>query len=401
MLLRPAPEARGQDVSLALPHIEATLARLVAFPTVSSEPTADMADYLAQRLDDAGARIRRSGSSRTGKINLVASLGPAAAGGILLSGHMDVVPVEGQDWTRDPFSLGENDDLLYGRGSCDMKGFIAACIQFADALKDHRLTRPLHFAFTHDEEVGCLGAQALVRELREAGPVPDIAIVGEPTGMQVIEGHKGCHEYSIHIRGRAGHGSNPGAGANAAETAARYVAHLLHLREALEARAPAASPHAPPWTTINVGRIAGGLAHNVIAEHAEIDWEMRPVQPEDAAFVLGEMDRFVAETLLPQMRAVAPEATIERLTIGEVAGLQPMPENAARDLVFALTGRNASGLVPFSTEAGLFQSLGTHVVVCGPGDIAQAHTADEFIARAELARCAELLERLGGTLVAS
>jgi acetylornithine deacetylase len=388
-------------VSLALPHIEATLARLVAFPTVSSEPTADMTDYLAQRLEDAGARIRRSGSSRTGKINLVASLGPEAAGGILLSGHMDVVPVEGQDWTRDPFSLGENDDLLYGRGSCDMKGFIAACIQFADALKDHRLSRPLHFAFTHDEEVGCLGAQALVRELREAGPVPDIAIVGEPTGMQVIEGHKGCQEYSIHIRGRAGHGSNPGAGANAAETAARYVGHLLHLREALEARAPAASPYAPPWTTINVGRVAGGVAHNVIAEHAEIDWEMRPVQPEDAEFVLGEMDRFVAETLLPQMRAVAPEATIERLTIGEVAGLQPMPENAARELVFALTGRNASGLVPFSTEAGLFQSLGTHVVVCGPGDIAQAHTADEFIARAELGRCAELLERLGGTLVAS
>jgi acetylornithine deacetylase len=389
-------------VSLTLAGIEATLARLVAFPTISSEPTAEMAAYLAERLEAAGARVRITGSVETGKVNLLASLGPETArGGILLSGHMDVVPVAGQDWTRDPFALTEEDGLLYGRGSCDMKGFIAACIDFAETLRGQTLGRPLHFAFTHDEEVGCLGARSLIAELRQEGPIPDIAIVGEPTAMQVIEGHKGCHEYSMLFRGRAGHGSNPDAGVNAAEYAARYVAHLLHLREALRARAPAASPHDPPWTTLNVGRITGGVAHNVIAEHAEIDWEMRPVQPDDAAFVLHEMDRFVAEDLLPQMRAIAPEAAIERLTVGEVAGLQPMPENAARDLVFALTGRNDSGLVPFGTEAGLFQSLGTDVVVCGPGDIAQAHTADEFVARGELGRCADMLERLGAQLVAS
>jgi acetylornithine deacetylase len=400
MFLQPAPRTRREAVTSRLAAIEATLARLVAFPTISSEPTAEMAAWLADRLEGAGGRVRLTGAAGTGKLNLVASFGPDRPGGVLLSGHMDVVPVEGQDWTRDPFVLSECDDLLFGRGTCDMKGFIAACVDFAESLGERRLGRPLPFAFTHDEEVGCLGARALIPEMRAAGPVPEIVIVGEPTGMQVIEGHKGCHEYSIRITGLAGHGSDPERGVNAAEYAALYAAHLLGLREALAARAPAASPHDPPGTTLNIGRIAGGMAHNVIADHAEIDWEMRPVQPEDAEFVLAEMDRFVAEELLPRMRATSPEAAIARDVVGEVAGLQPRPDNAARELIFALTGRNASGLVPFGTEAGLFQGLGADVVVCGPGDIAQAHTADEFIARSELARCAEMLGRLGDRLMA-
>jgi acetylornithine deacetylase len=301
----------------ALASIETTLARLIAFPTVSSEPTTEMAAYLADRLEDAGGRVRLTGDTGTGKVNLMTSFGPDAPhGGILLSGHMDVVPVDGQDWTRDPFVLSENDDLLYGRGTCDMKGFIAACVEFAESLKDRRLGQPLHLAFTHDEEVGCLGARALIPEMRAGGPVPDIVIVGEPTSMQVIEGHKGCHEYSMHLTGLAGHGSAPERGVNAVEYATLYAAHLLGLRDALAARAPAASPHDPPGTTLNIGRIAGGMAHNVIADRAEIDWEMRPVQPEDAEFVLAEMDRFVAEKLLPRMHAVAPEAAIERRTIG-------------------------------------------------------------------------------------
>jgi len=385
--------------ALALSRIEATLAQLVGFPTVSSDPTAEMAAHIAGRLEAAGARVRISGDAASGKVNLVATLGPdQPRGGILLSGHMDVVPVEGQDWTRAPFDLTEEDDLLFGRGTCDMKGFIAASLVYAESLKDVPLARPLHLAFTHDEEVGCLGAQALIPQLRETGPIPDIAVIGEPTGMQVIEGHKGCCEYTVQFRGRAGHGSDPGAGVNAAEYAARYVGKLLEMRAALKARAPAGCPFDPPHATLNVGRIAGGVAHNVIVEHAEVDWEMRPVQAHDAPFVLSQMDRYVTEVLLPQMRETAPEAAIERLVIGEVAGLEPMPENAARDLVFALTGANDAGLVPFSTEAGLFQSLGTHVVVCGPGHIDQAHTADEFIARSQLVQCAGMLERLTARL---
>lgn len=385
---------------IALTRIETTLATLVGFPTVSSEPTADMAAYLAGRLEAAGARVRILGDAAAGKVNLVATLGPEQPkGGILLSGHMDVVPVDGQDWTRAPFDLSEDDDdRLYGRGTCDMKGFIAASLVLAESLKDTPLARPLHLAFTHDEEVGCLGAQALIPQLRETGPIPDIAIIGEPTGMQVIEGHKGCCEYTMQFRGRAGHGSNPGAGVNAAEYAARYVARLLEMRAALKARAPAGTRYDPPHATLNVGRISGGVAHNVIAEYAEVDWEMRPVLADDAPFVLSEMDRYVAEVLLPDMQATAPEASIERLVIGEVAGLVPMPENTARDLVFALTGANHAGLVPFSTEAGLFQSLGTDVVVCGPGHIAQAHTADEFIERAQLADCATMLTRIAARL---
>jgi len=382
--------------ALPLPAIEDTLARLVAYPTVSSEPTTEIAAYLANRLEGAGARVRITGEAETGKVNVVASLGPdAARGGVLLSGHMDVVPVAGQDWSRDPFKMWETEDRLYGRGTCDMKGFVAACVELADSIKGQSLSQPLHFAFTHDEEVGCLGAQALMPELHENGPVPEIAIIGEPTGMQVIEGHKGCHEYTMRFTGRAGHGSNPGAGVNAAEYAARYVGKLLELRTVLQAHAPGRSPYDPPFTTINIGRISGGLAHNVIVEHAEVDWEMRPVQAGDAALVTETMERFVAEVLLPEMRAVAPEARIDRQVIGEVAGLEPRAENAARDLVFALTGANAADVVPFGTEAGLFQGLGTDVVVCGPGHIAQAHTADEFIERSQLARCAALLEKIG------
>jgi acetylornithine deacetylase len=402
MLLRAASRAGGQTVSApALSAIEATLARLVAYPTVSSEPTAAMAAHLAERLEDAGARVRLSGDAGTGKLNLVASLGPdLPRGGILLSGHMDVVPVDGQGWSRDPFALAEADGRLHARGSCDMKGFIAACIELAATLRGAELARPLHFAFTHDEEVGCLGAQALLPELHAHGPRPDLVIVGEPTGMAVIEGHKGCHEYTVRLGGRAGHGSRPETGVNAAEYAARYVVELLRLRDALRHRAPEGSRFEPPWSTINVGRIAGGLAHNVIAEQAEIDWEMRPVTAGDAHFVLEHIDRFAREVLLPEMQSVEPDALIERLTLGEVAGLRPMAENAARDLVFRLTGQNAAGLVPFGTEAGLFQELGADVVVCGPGSIAQAHTPDEFIERAQLAQCAEMLGRLAATLQA-
>jgi acetylornithine deacetylase len=316
----------------------------------------------------------------------------------MLSGHTDVVPVTDQDWTSKPFDMTERDGKLYGRGTCDMKGFIAASIALAEQIDAACLSQPLHFAFTYDEETGCLGAQNLVADLLEKGIVPDIAIVGEPTEMRVIEGHKGCYEYTTRFTGLEGHGSAPDVGVNAAEYAARYVAKLLELREALKARAPESSKFDPPWSTINIGRISGGVAHNVIVGKAEVDWEMRPVQISDAEFVKGKVADYVDGVLKPGMKAVHPLADIELETIAEVTGLEPMAQNAARDLVTKLTGANGTDLVAFGTEAGLFQQLGTHAVVCGPGSINQAHKPDEYLELEQLELCCSMLKRLGAHL---
>ncbi|MCB2140469.1 MAG: M20/M25/M40 family metallo-hydrolase, partial [Rhodobacteraceae bacterium] len=231
-----------------------------------------MIEFLADRLGAAGARVEVHRDPAGTKANLFATIGPERAGGILLSGHSDVVPVADQDWTSDPFEMVERDGRLYGRGTCDMKGFIAAAVAMAPAFAERATGRPVHFAFTHDEEVGCLGAQALAQILRARDTRPSVAIIGEPTLMRVIEGHKGCYEYTTHFTGLEGHGSAPDRGVNAVEYAVRYVARLLELRERLKARAPADSPFDPPWTTINTGALVGGVAHNVIPGKARIDW---------------------------------------------------------------------------------------------------------------------------------
>ena len=370
------------------------LGDLIGFPTVSSDSNLQMIGYLSERFEALGARCVITIDETGAKANLFASLGPDQPGGILLSGHSDVVPVADQDWTSDPFEMTCRDGLLFGRGACDMKGFIAATLAMAEALDADALNRPLHFSFTYDEEIGCLGARELIAELKDRGIVPDITIIGEPTEMRIIEGHKGCSEYTTRFIGLEGHGSAPDAGVNAAEYAAQYVSKLLELREALKPRAPAASKFDPPWSTINIGRIAGGSAHNVIAGKAEVDWEMRPVQPADSDFVRNALAAHVRDTLLPAMRAVHPVASIETETIGEVAGLEPMSENEARDLVAELTGANATDLVSFGTEAGLFQSIGADVVVCGPGSIKQAHKPDEYVSIEQMELCCAMLGRL-------
>lgn len=376
----------------------AILKDFVAFPTITSDSNLELVVHIAAMLNDCGARVELFHDESGRKANLFATLGPEAPGGIVLSGHTDVVPVADQDWSSDPFMMREADGRLYGRGTCDMKGFIAACVAMAPRFAEADLKRPLHFAFTYDEEIGCIGGQALAAELRARDIRPDIAIIGEPTNMQIIEGHKGCCEYTATFHGLEGHGSDPDRGVNAAEYAVRYVTRLLHLREALEKRAPVDSPFEPPFTTINLGKIAGGVAHNVIAGKAEVEWEMRPVQPSDVDFVKDEIARYCDEVLLPAMRAVHPDAGIETLTIGEVAGLEPMNENAARRLLAELTGQNDSRTVAFGTEAGLFQALGMSAVVCGPGSIQQAHKPDEFVTRDQLDQCLGMLERLTPTL---
>lgn len=374
------------------------LGRLIAFPTVSCDSNLALINYLADRLSDAGARVEVHSDATGAKANLFATIGPEVEGGILLSGHSDVVPVADQAWTSDPFVLTERDGRLYGRGTCDMKGFIAAAVAMAPHYARMAKGRPIHFAFTHDEELGCLGAQALAKILKERPVRPSVAIIGEPTMMQVIEGHKGCYEYSVHFTGLEGHGSHPDLGVNAVEYAVRYVARLLELREVLKAGAPRDSRFEPPWTTINTGALIGGAAHNVIAGRARIDWEMRPVQPGDADLVKSELHNFCTHHLLPQMRAVCPDADIVTEVIGEVDGLVPAAANEARDIVLGLTGGNGTGLVPFGTEAGIFQSLGMSAVICGPGSIEQAHKPDEYLSIEQLSQCLAMLERLGGRL---
>lgn len=377
----------------------ALLTDLVAFPSVSSDSNLAISAYIAERLTDAGARVELHPDPSGQKANLYATLGPDRPGGLILSGHTDVVPVTDQAWTSDPFRLAERDGRLYGRGSCDMKGFIAACLAKLDVLAAAAEHRPIHFALTHDEEVGCLGAQALCQLLGARNARPAMAIVGEPTELAVVEGHKGCCEYTVTFTGTSGHGSDPAAGVNAVEYAARYSAFLLEMRSQLRARAAAGQGRfQPPETTLNIGALQGGVAHNVIAAKAMVQWEMRPVCPEDEEFVKDALERFCTTVLEPEMRAVAPHCTITTQPIGEVAGLSPTKDNTARDLTFGLVGATHATVVPFGTEAGLFQAIGIDTVICGPGSIAQAHQPDEFITLTQLERCLQMLDRLPNVL---
>lgn len=371
---------------------------LIAHPTVSADSNLAMIADIAERLGDVGARIDLQTSPDGRKANMFATLGPDEPGGIMLSGHSDVVPVEGQDWSSDPFRMLERDGRLYGRGTCDMKGFLAAVVAKAPEFAALQLRKPLHVAVTYDEEIGCLGAQALADWLIQHGIRPRLAIIGEPTMMAVIEGHKGCCEYTTRFHGLAGHGSNPERGVNAVEYAVRYVARLMELGEELKLRAPANSPFDPPWTTINTGALSGGFAHNVIPEEARVDWEFRPVQTSDFTYVKSEIEDYVASVLLPAMLDVSRTARITTEVMGEVAGLEPATENEARDILMELTGANHSDVVAFGTEAGIFAALGMSAVVCGPGSIEQAHKPDEFLSLDQLQACLDMLDGLAHRL---
>ncbi len=374
------------------------LCQMIAYPTVSTDSNLALIEFLADRLQSVGARVDVYSDATGEKANLFATLGPDVDGGIVLCGHSDVVPVTDQDWATDPFAMIERDGKLFGRGSCDMKGFIAAAVAMAPVYAERVRDRPIHFAFTHDEETGCLGAQALAQVLQAQGIRPGVAIIGEPTSMRVIEGHKGCFEYSTHFTGLEGHGSAPALGVNAVEFAVRYAGRLLELKEMLKARAPANGRFDPPWTTINTGALVGGIAHNVIPGKARIDWEMRPVQGGDADFVKADLRHYCAHTLLPAMREVSASADIITEVIGEIDGLIPAEANEARDILMELTGSNGADLVAFGTEAGIFQKLGMSTVVCGPGAIEQAHKPDEYLSVDQLSECLTMLDGLSDRL---
>ncbi len=280
-----------------------------------------------------------------------------------------------------------------------MKGFIAAAVAMAPQHARLDLQRPVHFAVTYDEEVGCFGARALAATLREKGIKPAVAIIGEPTSMRIIEGHKGCYEYTSHFTGLEGHVSGPDRCVNAVEYAVRYVSKLLELKADLQGRALANSRFEPPWTTVDTGAFFGGMAHNVTLGKARVEWEMRPVQEADAEYVKDELHRFCAHFLIPAMQPVHPDAGIQTKVIGEVDGLEPMDNNEARDIEMEQTGANGADVVPFDTEADIFQGLGMGVVFCGPGSIDQAHKPDEYVSVVQIAQCLDMLGRLPAKLV--
>jgi len=370
------------------------LSDLIGYPSISSESNLDIINYLSDKIKSLGGKIDIIKTSDNKQANIFATIGPEIDGGIVLSGHTDVVPAKELNWNSDPFKLTRKDDLLYGRGSCDMKGFIASTIVAAEILKNKNLNYPVHFSFTYDEEIGCFGARHLIKELKKYKYKPSIVIIGEPTNMEIIEAHKGDCEYTTCFHGIEGHASNPEKGLSAIQYGSLFTNKLFEIGNELKRRAPSDSPFNPPWTTVQVGKIEGGVAHNVIAGQCSIDWEMRPINEEDKNFVKNNLLKYCQNKLLPEMQSKFAEAKIETETIGEIPGLIPQKDNQARVIMQDLLQSNSTGVISFGTEAGIFQEMNMDVVVCGPGSIDQAHKANEFVSISELDKCLQNLLKL-------
>ena len=371
--------------------------KLIGFPTISSESNLDCIDWIGGYLKSFGARCEITSETK-GKANIFATLGPDTDGGIILSGHTDVVPVEGQNWSSDPFKMKRKNNALFGRGTCDMKGFIAAAMAMVPKYSKLDLKRPIHFAFTYDEEVGCLGARVLVNQLIASGLKPSACIVGEPTSMRIIEGHKGMCEYTTEFRGVEGHSSQPDRCVNALEYAHRFINKLMEVRLELPEMAPEGSRFDPPHSTSSICACHSGTTHNVIPSQAEVEWEMRVVQRSDREWLRGQMERYVDEVLRPEMKEKSIIADIFETVCIETDGLEPEPDSEAVKIVQELTGGNSTEVVAFGTEAGLFSRAGISSVLCGPGSIEQAHKPDEYVAEEQMFSCLNMLERLGSEL---
>ena len=370
------------------------LTDLISFKTISGKDNGPLIDYCDEILKNNGVSTFRVFDGNKERVNLFGTIKAKKTNGkkaIILSGHTDVVPIS-KGWSSDPFVATIKDDKLFGRGSCDMKGFIACVLAFVPTLSKTNLDRDIHFSFTFDEETACIGAPLLIKELKKRRITDGICIIGEPTKMKIIDAHKGMNEYTIHFEGLAGHSSQPHKGVNAIEYATRYINKLLELRNELIKRAPKNCIFDPPHSTLSVGGISGGIAHNVIADKCKVEWETRPVVKEDGIFVTNQIDKFVNEELLPQMKMVFPNSNIRKETIGEVIGFNRVKNSEACEFVSSITGDNSREVVSFGTEAGLFQEIGISTVVCGPGSIEQAHKIDEFIELNEIKKCLSFLE---------
>ena len=372
------------------------LTDLISFKTISGEDNNSLINYCDEILKKNGATSFKTFDQDKKRVNLFATLKAKKPNGkmpIILSGHTDVVPVS-KGWSSDPFKATIKGDKLYGRGSCDMKGFIACTLAYAPIFAKSNLDRDINFSFTFDEETACIGAPLLIKELKNRGFNKGICIVGEPTNMKIIDAHKGAYEYTTYFEGLAGHSSQPHKGVSAVEYATRYVQKLIELREKLRERVPKGSIFDPPHSTLSIGGIFGGIAHNVIADKCHVNWETRPVVKEDGVFLNQEIDNYANEVLLPEMRKIFPNASIEKDIIGEIVGFEREDKSDACEFISSLTGDNSRQVVSFGTEAGLFQEIGISTVVCGPGSIEQAHKVDEYIELNELKKCLKFLDGL-------
>ncbi|MBT3989696.1 MAG: acetylornithine deacetylase [Rhodospirillaceae bacterium] len=373
---------------------EELLRSLISFATVSAYSNKELIAFVQDYLAEFGIICNIAPNEDGTKADLIATIGPMAPGGIVLSGHTDVVPVEGQDWHSDPFEMIEKDGKLYGRGACDMKGFIAVALALVPEFLARDLKVPLHLVFSYDEEVGCLGAPGLIARMCKDIPMPKAAIIGEPTSMKLVNAHKGVALFETTVTGRPGHSSQTHMGVNAISYAAACIHHIGEIAEELKVSGAIDARFEPPHSTISPGTIEGGTALNIIAEECKFVWDCRSISGEDGLTALSKFEAYCAENLIPKMREIAPEANIQTITQVSTPPLVAADDNPAEALVRQLTGQNQAGVVAFAAEAGLFQEAGVPSVICGPGSIDQAHRPDEYVEISQLKECEDFLRKL-------
>lgn len=372
----------------------ALLADLIAFDTTSRESNLDLIAYVQRYLANLGVSCQLIHSADGRKANLHARLGPAGPGGVMLSGHSDVVPADGQAWTVPVFKLTEQQGRLYGRGTADMKGFIACVLAAVPQFLAQPLRLPLHIAISYDEEVGCLGVRSLIEQLNASPERPAICIIGEPTNMQPVLGHKGKLAMRCEVQGAACHSAYAPQGVNAIEYAAKLIGRLAEVGERLAQPERHDPRFDPPYSTVQTGMIQGGRALNIVPAECSFDFEMRSLPADDPQQVASELQQYAAQTLLPKMRAVHAASDIRFSELSSYPGLFTDANSEAARLLALLSGSDEFSTVAFGTEGGLFDAAGIATVICGPGSMEQGHKPDEFVSLEQLAQCDRMLAKL-------
>jgi acetylornithine deacetylase len=376
----------------------ALLERLVGFNTESQRSNLPLIDFVEAHLRGLGVEVLRAPNARGDKAALLATIGPAIDGGVLLSGHTDVVPVEGQAWTSDPYSLRRNEGRLYGRGSCDMKGFAAVALAMIPQFQAARLKRPVHILLSYDEETTCLGSLDFIKRFGVDLQRPGAVIVGEPTMMSVANAQKSIATFRTTVSGFEAHSANPALGANAVEIACDIVSEIGRLAREYESEPGPDARFTPPYPTLSVGVIHGGTARNILARECTFYWEFRGLPGEPTSVPLRKVEDFVARVALPRLTRYVAGPSIETTVEIDIPGLAPDPNSAAETLALRLTRSNEVGAVAFATEAGRFQVAGAPTIICGPGSIDQAHKPDEYIAVEQIEACVAFMTRLAEEL---
>ncbi len=391
----------AQNFGSAEPRLAATLAlleRLIGFDTESRKSNLALVAEIEAYLTDLGVDYVKVPNATSDKAALFATIGPKVDGGVVLSGHTDVVPVEGQVWTSDPFSLRRSGDRLYGRGSCDMKGFDAICLAMIPEFQRADLSRPIHILLSYDEEVTCRGPLDTIARFGRDLPRPGAVLVGEPTLMQVADAHKSVATYFTTVHRHEAHSSKPHLGANAIEWASALVAELYAFGAKLEAAGDPSGRFDPPFSTVQVGTIHGGTARNILARRCTFQWEFRGLPGVPQSLALDHLRAYAETIVRPKLTRHAPSAWIEMITEAEVPGLAPQTGSTAEILALRLAHSNRTITVPFASEAGQFQRAEIPTIVCGPGSIDQAHQPDEFITIGQIEACIGFMRRLASEL---